>query len=58
MGPLLAAHILGSILVGYVGRRRRIGFIGFFLVSLLLTPVVTVVVLFLTAPKPDAKAAA
>ena len=58
MGPLLVAHILGSALVGFVGRRRRIGFIGFFLVSLLVTPVITVVILFLTAPKPDAKATA
>jgi len=58
MAPLLVAHILGSIVVGWAGRRRRIGFLGFTLLSLLVTPVLALVVLFFTAQKPDATAAA
>jgi hypothetical protein len=47
---LLILYTLAAALVGYAGRRRRIGFLGFFLVSLLITPVLGFVIVFLSAP--------
>lgn len=52
MSPqLIAAYVIGSALVGFVGRRRRIGFVGFFVVSLLVTPFVSLILLFITTPR-------
>lgn len=45
----LAVLIAGSVLVGYLGRHRRIGFLGFFIVSLVITPLLAVLVLLLSA---------
>ena len=41
-----------AALVGLCGRRRRVGFLGFFLVSLLLTPLVGLLVVYLTGERP------
>ncbi len=49
--------LAGSVLVGYLGRDRRIGFLGFFLSSLLLTPLLTLLILILTAPRKTKHAA-
>ena len=45
-------------LVAYGGRHRRIGFLGFFIACLLLTPLLILAILVLTAPpgKADTKA--
>jgi hypothetical protein len=56
--PLLVAWVIGSILVGIAGRRRRVGFLGFLIVSLLVTPLLGLLILYIAAPKPDAKPAA
>lgn len=40
-----------SICAGYYGRFRRLGFAGWFILSMLLSPFLTLVVLFITAPK-------
>jgi hypothetical protein len=47
---VLLLWILASAVVAYLGRRRRIGFWGFFFVSLILTPAVGLVVLLVGAP--------
>jgi uncharacterized membrane protein YhaH (DUF805 family) len=47
---LVILYILAAALVGYAGRSRRIGFLGFFLVSLIITPVLGFVIVFLSAP--------
>jgi hypothetical protein len=46
----LVLYIVFCLLVGLCGSQRRMGFIGTFLVSLVLTPVVVLVVLLLTGP--------
>ena len=46
----LTLYILFCILVGLCGSQRRMGFIGTFIISLLLTPVVVLIVLLLTGP--------
>jgi Sec-independent protein secretion pathway component TatC len=38
------------LLVGWLGRKRKVGFVGFFLISLLLTPVPTVLILLVSGP--------
>jgi hypothetical protein len=44
-------YVVFCLLVGLCGTRRRIGFFGAFLASFLLTPVLVVLVLFVTEPR-------
>jgi hypothetical protein len=46
----LILYIVFCVLVGLCGSQRRMGFIGTFIISLLLTPVVVLIVLQLTGP--------
>ena len=46
----LILYVVFSILVGLCGSQRRMGFIGTFIVSLLLTPILVLIVLLLTGP--------
>jgi hypothetical protein len=46
------AWIVGSPIVGFLGRRRRGGFWGVFFFSIALTPLVISLALLLTRPKP------
>ena len=39
------------MLVGFAGRKRSIGFWGFFIASIFLTPILTMLVLLVTAPR-------
>ncbi|WP_290977635.1 hypothetical protein [Ferrovibrio sp.] len=45
---------MAAFLVALFGYRRRIGVLGFFILSLLLTPPVVLLILILTRPKPMA----
>ena len=52
MGVLLFLVWLStSLLVGYAGRHRAFGFWGFFILSLILTPIPIILLLLLTAPR-------
>jgi hypothetical protein len=42
--------VLSSVVVGWLGRNRAAGFLGFFVASIFLSPVATLVALILTAP--------
>jgi len=46
----LIVYVVFCILVGMCGSQRRIGFIGTFIVSLIVTPVLVLIVLLLTGP--------
>ena len=48
---LVALYAALSLLVGYLGRRRSIGFAGFFVLSLLLSPIVMSLVLLVGLPR-------
>jgi hypothetical protein len=53
LSPLLmAGYLMGCLVVGLFGIHRRIGFVGFFILSLLLTPPLTLLLLVLTRAKP------
>jgi hypothetical protein len=53
MLPAVIFYLVACIAVGYVGRNRRIGSLGFFLGSLLLTPLLVLLILVVTAPRRD-----
>jgi hypothetical protein len=50
----LILYIVFCVLVGICGSQRRMGFIGTFIISLFLTPVVVLIVLLLTGPSQRA----
>ena len=53
MAPGVVLYFVACIAAGWFGRNRRIGFLGFFLASILFTPLLTLLVLLLSSPKPD-----
>jgi hypothetical protein len=50
-----AVYLLLAALVGLCGRRRRMGFVGFLVFSLLLTPPLGLLLVYLTAERPTAE---
>jgi len=53
IGVAVVLYVVFSILTGLCGSKRRLGFIGTFIFSLLLTPLVVLVVLMLTGPSKE-----
>lgn len=51
MPIFIVLYVLLSLVVAVVGRSRMMGFFGSLLFSLVLTPIVMVVILLLTAPR-------
>lgn len=47
----LVAYVVLAVMVGFLGRRRSIGFWGFFTISLFITPLLTFFILVLTMPR-------
>jgi hypothetical protein len=52
---VLAAYLLFAVLVGLCGSRRRMGFTGTFLLSLVITPILALVLLLITGPSRRAE---
>lgn len=50
---LILAYVVLSGALGYIGRKRAVGFAGVFVLSLLLTPFVMALVLMVAAPRSD-----
>jgi hypothetical protein len=46
----ILAYILVCLLTGFLGSDRRMGFVGTFLLSIVTTPLVVWLVLFITGP--------
>jgi hypothetical protein len=53
MLPPLVTLLLLSLVVGFLGRKRRGGFFVFFGASMLFTPLVTVLFLILAHPRQE-----
>jgi hypothetical protein len=51
MPALVAVYLLLCLLVGFIGRDRQIGFAGFFILSVFLSPLVMALVYLLGAPR-------
>jgi hypothetical protein len=47
---IVIVYLVLCLIAGFLGRRRRIGFWGFFFVSILLTPLISTLFIFLAAP--------
>lgn len=54
---VLAAYLVFCLLVGLCGSQRRMGFTGTFLLSLVITPLIALLVLLMTAPSRRAEMA-
>lgn len=50
-------YVLVCVLVGVIGRRSNIGFWGFFVFSLFLTPILGLIVIVLASPRSIPKRA-
>jgi hypothetical protein len=48
---IVVAYVILALIVGLLGRNKAIGFWGFFLLSLILTPVVTGVFMIINRPR-------
>jgi hypothetical protein len=53
---LLIVYVAVCAIVGFLGRKRSIGFAGIFTFSLLISPVVMALVLMVSAPKTSESA--
>jgi hypothetical protein len=53
IATLVTIYVLACLLTALFGRQRRMGAIGTFLMSLLITPVLMLLVLALTGPAPQ-----
>lgn len=51
MSLLLFVYMLLCLAVAWLGRQRAIGFAGFLVVSILITPVITALILLISAPR-------
>ena len=47
---LIILYVICALLTGLVGRYRRMGFLGTFLLSLVITPLLMLLILALTGP--------
>jgi hypothetical protein len=54
---VLAAYLVFCFLVGLAGSQRRMGFTGTFLLSLVVTPLITLLMLLITGPSRRAEMA-
>ncbi|WP_413203778.1 hypothetical protein [Rhodospirillum sp. A1_3_36] len=53
MGLPLLVYVCLSIVMGVIGRKTAIGFVGFFILSLVITPLATCIILLITSPRSD-----
>jgi uncharacterized membrane protein len=58
MFTLLTLNIALSLVIGYLGRRRKLGFWGLFFGSMFLTPLIGLVILLASEDVPSATDAA
>lgn len=52
--PFISLYLCLALLIGVLGRKHRWGFLGFFFVSFLLTPLVGALLLSASATQPSA----
>ena len=54
----LTAYLAVCLLVGFLGRKRGLGFLAYFLLSIVITPLITLLILLLTRPSSESVHAA
>lgn len=50
---IVAVFVVLGIIIGFLGRKYRFGFWGYFFMSLLLTPIVGLLALIAAVPRED-----
>jgi ABC-type multidrug transport system permease subunit len=55
MMPLILSNVVLSCLIAYLGRNKKMGFWGLLFASILLTPLVGLLLLIVSAPMAPAK---
>ena len=50
----VALYLFLCVLVGLCGRRRRMGFVGFLILSILITPILGLLLIYVTQERPSA----
>lgn len=53
--PILLGYVLLSMLIAALGRKRLVGFLGMFVLSLLFSPIIIGLVLLVMAPVSKAR---
>ncbi|MDO7639078.1 MAG: hypothetical protein MUQ61_00275 [OM182 bacterium] len=53
--PILLGYVLLSMLIAAIGRKRVVGFLGMFVLSLLFSPIIMGLVLLVMAPVSKAR---
>ncbi|QEP43913.1 hypothetical protein D5085_12775 [Ectothiorhodospiraceae bacterium BW-2] len=51
---LIALYLILSLIVAFLGRKRRMGFWGYFFGSILLTPIIGLLLMLVSAPQTPA----
>ncbi len=55
MDVTLLLYILVSVLVGFLGRNKKLGFWGYFFGSMLLTPLIGILLVLASSPRNPAR---
>jgi hypothetical protein len=50
LASLIVLYIICCLITGYLGRYRRMGYMGTFLLSVLITPLLMLLILAITGP--------
>jgi len=45
-------YLIACLIVAFFGRKRVLRFIGTFIISIVITPILMALILFVTAPRP------
>ena len=53
---LLVIYVVFAIFVGWLGRNKQIGFVGFLLLSLIVSPVISLLILMMARDRRPAEA--
>jgi len=53
MTPAFTLLLIISLIIGLFGRYRKMGFWGYFLASVFLTPIIGLLLLFASDPRPQ-----
>ena len=57
MVMLIPFWVAGAIVIGFLGRKQRFGFWGYFFASIMLTPIIGMLILIAATPTREARRA-
>lgn len=57
MATLIPIWLVSAIIIGFLGRKQRFGYWGYFFASILLTPIIGLVILIAATPTRETRKA-